>query len=77
MLSVIIGLIIGFIENGWADCAEADWKAFWKGLFKLAKDRAIDPYIVDWCVQIRRSIEFVLLCFLAAVRVFEGRPVVW
>lgn len=31
---------------------EADWKAFWKGLFKLAKDRAIDPYVVDWCTQI-------------------------
>jgi hypothetical protein len=27
---------------------EADWKAFWTGLFKLAKDRAIDPYVVDW-----------------------------
>eukprot|EP00935_MAST-01C_sp_MAST-1C-sp1_P001895 g1895.t1 len=27
---------------------EADWKAFWKGLFKMAKDRAIDPYIIDW-----------------------------
>ena len=29
---------------------EQDWKAFWTGLFKLAKDRAIDPYIVDWNV---------------------------
>ena len=27
---------------------EAEWKAFWTGLFKLAKDRAIDPYVVDW-----------------------------
>jgi len=27
---------------------EADWKTFWTGLFKMAKDRGIDPYIIDW-----------------------------
>ncbi len=37
---------------------EADWKAFWKGLFKLAKDRAIDPYIVDWCAQLQLRLLF-------------------
>ena len=27
---------------------QEDWKRFWSGLFKLAKDRAIDPYVIDW-----------------------------
>ncbi len=31
-----------------SDQEMAEWEAFWKGLFKMAKDRGIDTYIVNW-----------------------------
>ena len=28
--------------------SSASWKGFWTQLFKMAKDRGVDPYIIDW-----------------------------
>ncbi|GAB4034831.1 hypothetical protein GCM10028809_41690 [Spirosoma gilvum] len=30
----------------------ADWKRFWTGLFRMAKERGIDPYIVNWNIAV-------------------------
>jgi hypothetical protein len=31
-----------------SDAEMAEWEVFWKNLFKMAKDRGIDTYIVNW-----------------------------
>lgn len=33
---------------GLSDAELADWQAFWKKLFRMARDRGIETYIVDW-----------------------------
>ncbi|WP_319501876.1 hypothetical protein [uncultured Draconibacterium sp.] len=30
------------------DAEMAEWKKFWKGLFKMAKDRGVDTYVINW-----------------------------
>jgi hypothetical protein len=32
-----------------------DWKAFWKNLFRMAKDRGIDVFIVNWNIVVPKS----------------------
>lgn len=39
------------------DLELAEWKSFWSSLFKMAKDRGIDSYIVNWNIVV--SPEFV------------------
>ncbi|WP_276365997.1 glycoside hydrolase family 20 zincin-like fold domain-containing protein [Chryseolinea sp. H1M3-3] len=32
-----------------------DWKTFWKNLFRMAKDRGIDVYIVNWNIVVPKA----------------------
>lgn len=32
-----------------------DWKAFWKNLFRMAKDRGIDVFIVNWNIVVPKG----------------------
>jgi len=34
----------------------ADWQRFWRALFRMAKDRGIDPYIVNWNIFVSPSL---------------------
>lgn len=38
--------------NSFSDKEMADWKQFWTGLFRMAKERGIDPYIVNWNIAV-------------------------
>lgn len=35
-------------SSSFSDEEMAEWEEFWKGLFRMAKDRGIDTYIVSW-----------------------------
>ncbi len=37
------------------DAELADWKAFWTDLFRMAKERGIETYIVNWNIIVSRS----------------------
>ncbi len=34
--------------SGFSDEELAEWQAFWRALFRMAKDRGIDTYVVNW-----------------------------
>jgi hypothetical protein len=38
--------------NPFSDKEMEDWKVFWKNLFRMAKDRGIDVYIVNWNIVV-------------------------
>ncbi|MBD2757199.1 hypothetical protein [Spirosoma validum] len=38
--------------NNFSDKEMADWKHFWTDLFRMAKERGIEPYIVNWNIAV-------------------------
>ncbi|OJW74817.1 MAG: hypothetical protein BGO59_28345 [Spirosoma sp. 48-14] len=38
--------------NAFSEAEMADWKHFWTSLFRMAKERGIDPYIVNWNIAV-------------------------
>jgi len=41
--------------NSFTDAEMAEWTVFWKGLFKMAKDRGVDVFVVNWNIVIPES----------------------
>jgi len=40
---------------GLTDAKLADWQNFWHGLFKMAKDRGIETYLVTWNIHVSKE----------------------
>lgn len=38
--------------NEYSEQEMAEWKAFWTSLFRMAKERGIEPYIVNWNIAV-------------------------
>lgn len=43
------------LATPFSDAELAEWKAFWSALFKMAKDRGIDTYIINWNIIVSKS----------------------
>jgi hypothetical protein len=40
------------LANDFNDREMSEWRSFWKSLFKMAKDRAIETYLVNWNIVV-------------------------
>jgi hypothetical protein len=38
--------------NNFSDKEMSEWKQFWTALFKMAKERGIEPFIVNWNIAV-------------------------
>ena len=38
-----------------SDAELAEWKTFWTALFRMAKERGIDTYIINWNIIVSKS----------------------
>ena len=38
--------------NNYSEKEMAEWKSFWSSLFRMAKDRGIEPFIVNWNIAV-------------------------
>ena len=52
------------LANNYSEKEMADWKHFWTTLFRMAKDRGIQPFIVNWNIAVSPE-------FAKAYRVME------
>ena len=43
------------LATPFSDAELAEWKAFWTALFRMAKERGIDTYIVNWNIIVSKS----------------------
>ncbi len=40
------------MANGFSEQEMTEWKSFWKSLFKMAKDRSIETYLINWNIVV-------------------------
>ena len=40
------------LANNYSDAEMKEWKHFWTSLFRMCKDRAIEPFIVNWNIAV-------------------------
>ncbi|MCY7349084.1 MAG: glycoside hydrolase family 20 zincin-like fold domain-containing protein [Cytophagaceae bacterium] len=40
------------LANNFSESEMADWKQFWTALFRMAKERGIEPYLVNWNIAV-------------------------
>jgi hypothetical protein len=38
--------------NNYSDKEMSEWKSFWTSLFRMAKDRGVQPFIVNWNIAV-------------------------